>query len=66
MIVLLMNCPLPVMQNVTKFHWNSYDRTILVQAQKRCGELYPGSICVKLFRKFGVQDYSVICGAGTK
>jgi len=66
MIVLLMNCPLPVMQNVTKFHWNSYDMSILKQAKVRCGELYGNSRCVKLFRKWGKTDYSVICGEGTK
>jgi hypothetical protein len=55
-------CSTPVMQNVTKFPWNKYDMSILKQAKKRCGELYPSARYVRLFRKFGFQDYSVICG----
>ena len=62
MLLLSLSCPQTKMVNVTKFSWNDYDRSVLKQVQKRCGELYNDSPCVKLFRKFGEQDYSVICG----
>ena len=52
------------MQNVTKFPWNDYDRKELKYAEKRCGEIYGESgKCVKLFRKWGERDFSVVCGA---
>jgi hypothetical protein len=57
------SCPKVRMQNVTKVPWTQHDRDVLVRAQKRCGELYPDMPCVKLFRKFGFQMYTVICGA---
>ena len=63
MVLMAISCPNPKMQNVTKFAWNDFDKSILEQARKRCGELYPDAPCVKLFRKYGKQDYSVICGA---
>lgn len=62
LFTLAMACPQVKYQNVTKFPWNEEDKKTLVQAQKRCGELYPDAPCVKLFRKFGERDYSVICG----
>lgn len=61
-LALAISCPVTKMQNVTKFPWNDHDRSILKQAKTRCGELYPDAPCVKLFRKYGKQDYSVICG----
>jgi hypothetical protein len=60
--LMALSCPDVKMQNVTKFEWNRYDMSILTQAKKRCGELYPDARCVKLFRKYGKQDYSVVCG----
>lgn len=55
-------CPLPKLENKTNFPWNDYDRKTFKHASKRCGELYTNSPCVKLFRKWGEQDYSVLCG----
>lgn len=63
LVLAALSCPATKMQNVTKFPWNDHDRSILQQARKRCGELYQDAPCVKLFRKYGKQDYSVICGA---
>lgn len=62
--LLALSCPATVMQNVSSYPWNAYDRKILRQAQKRCGELYDDSPCVKLFRKYNKVQYSVICGKG--
>lgn len=58
-----LSCPETKMQNVSGFPWNEEDRKVLAQTKKRCGELYDDSPCVKLFRKWGERDYSVICGA---
>jgi hypothetical protein len=49
--------------NKTAEAWNDYDAKIFKQVQKRCGELYPDAPCVKLFRKFDSQSYTVLCGA---
>lgn len=62
-VLAALSCPEVKMQNVSGHPWNGYDKEILQQAKKRCGELYSDSPCVKLFRKWGKQDYSVICGA---
>lgn len=64
LVLAALSCPTTKMMNVTKYPWNDHDRQILTQTRKRCGELYPDAPCVKLFRKYGKQDYSVICGAG--
>lgn len=60
-LVLALSCPAPLMQNVSQFPWNDYDRKELRYAEKRCAEIYSDSPCVKLFRKFDKQSYSVIC-----
>jgi hypothetical protein len=54
-------CLATVMQNTTKFPWNDYDYQILAQAKKRCPEIWSDSPCVKLFKKFGENQYSVVC-----
>lgn len=59
-------CPKTHMQNITKQPWTKYDYSMLDRATLRCGELYPDAPCVKLFRKFNFQSYSVICGGGKK
>lgn len=61
-IILALSCSATVMQNVSTEPWNDYDKKELKYAQKRCGEIYDDSPCVKLFRKFDKQQYSVICG----
>jgi len=58
-----LTCPLTTMRNLTSFPWNAFDRQTLKQAQKRCPELYPKLICVKIFTKTGEKDYFAICGA---
>lgn len=56
-------CQPPKLENKTKFPWNDFDKKTLKGAATRCGQKYPNSPCVKLFRKHGERDYSVICGA---
>lgn len=62
LLYLALSCPETKMQNVSGFPWNDYDQEMLAQAKKRCGEIYKEAPCVKLFRKWGKQDYSVVCG----
>jgi hypothetical protein len=62
-LLLALSCPVPKMQNITKEPWTAYDRKEMKWVEKRCGELYPDARCVKLFRKFGHREYTVICGA---
>lgn len=61
-LFITLSCPATKMVNVSGDPWNDYDKSILEQAKKRCVQLYEDSPCVKLFRKYGKQDYSVICG----
>ena len=61
-LFIALSCLSPVMQNVTQFPWNDYDRSELKYAEKRCGEIYSDAPCVKLFRKYDKQSYTVICG----
>lgn len=56
-------CPNTQMVNTTRFEWNAYDRSILKQAKTRCVKFYPESPCVVTFKKYGPQDYGVLCGA---
>lgn len=65
-ILFALNCEPPTLVNVSKYPWVKYDYEILEQAKKRCGELYSDAKCVKLFRKFGYQSYTVICGEENK
>ena len=55
-------CPSIKMENKTSFPWNDFDYKNLKKAEKRCGELYKTSLCVKRFIKWGEKDYSVVCG----
>ena len=54
------------MVNNTDQPWNDFDNQHLKIAQKRCGEIYKNSPCVKMFKKRTERDYSVICGKGTE
>lgn len=56
-------CPETSMVNTSGYPWNDYDRSILTQTKRRCVQIYPDSPCVKMFKKWGKQDYSVVCGA---
>ena len=62
-LALTLSCPETKMLNTSKFAWNDHDRVTLAHVKKRCGEIYPDAPCVKLFKKWGEKDYSVICGA---
>lgn len=57
------SCPKTVMLNTSKFPWVDYDYEILDYSKKRCGQMYQNSPCVKLFKKYNKQQYSVICGS---
>lgn len=61
-ILLALSCPNVVMLNTSHYPWNKYDYSMLSQAKVRCGQIYKGNQCVKLFKKFDFQSYSVICG----
>jgi len=61
-LLLALSCPKTEMLNVTNYEWNKHDVETLTYSKKRCGELYKDAPCVKLFRKWGKQDYSVVCG----
>ncbi len=58
-----LQCPNTKFVNVSGYEWNQHDLNTYRYVQKRCVQVYPDSPCVKLFRKWGKQDYSVICGA---
>lgn len=61
-LIFLLSCPPTKMENTSKYPWNDYDKKILTYMETRCGQVYPDAPCVKLFRKFDDQQYSVICG----
>lgn len=63
LVILALSCPAPVLQNVSGYPWNSYDKKEQRYAEKRCKQIYDDAPCLKLWRKFGKQDYSAICGA---
>ena len=65
-LIIALSCPTTKIVNVSDYPWNDYDNSILEQARKRCGELYDDAPCVKLFRKYDFQQYSVICGEEKK
>lgn len=63
MIFFMAFCMEPEILNTTSSPWNNHDEETLTYAKKRCGEIYDDAPCVKLFKKYGKQDYSVICAA---
>lgn len=65
-ILAILSCPKTNIQNVSGYSWNEYDANMLKYSEKRCSQLYSDAPCVKLFRKFGKQDYIVICGEKEK
>lgn len=62
LLSLALNCAAPEMVNVSKYPWNQHDLDTLEYSKRRCAQLHSDAPCVKLFRKFDYQDYSVICG----
>ncbi len=61
-VFLAVSCLPTLVVNVSGDKWNAYDNKMLDHAKVRCGELDKDFPCVRLFRKFGVQSYTVICG----
>lgn len=57
-------CPTTVQVNKTDEPWNDHDKKTLEFVKKRCEQIYPDAPCVKLFRKFDSQSYTVLCGYG--
>lgn len=64
--VMAFSCANTKIINETEYPWNSHDQKMLDYSKKRCSELYKNSPCVKLFKKWGKKDYSVICGREKK
>lgn len=60
--LIALSCPQVKMQNTTKYPWNQFDKETLARAKNRCGKIYQDAPCVKLFKKYDKQDYSVVCG----
>lgn len=65
-IFIAFTCPVPKVVNTTKFPWNRHDEKTLSYANKRCGQVYKDAPCVTWFKKWGKQDYSVVCGGRQK
>ena len=61
-LLLALSCAEPRIENTSGLKWNEVDQEMLDTAKKRCGVIYPDSPCVKMFRKYDFQSYSVICG----
>lgn len=64
--MLILSCPITVLQNTSGYPWNRYDRKEMEYAKKRCGEIYLDAPCLKFWKKWGKQDYSAICGKEKK
>lgn len=56
------SCPATVFQNDSKENWTRYDYEMYAVAQKRCGEIDENTPCLKLFKKYNIQQYTAICG----
>ena len=62
-LYLAVSCPAIVMQNRTKWPWNTHDRETMAYCQNHCSKEYDyANRCLKLFVKWGKQDYHCICG----
>lgn len=62
-LLLTLSCPVTVWDNATSEPWTDFDRDMYQQVLKRCPVIYGKSfVCVTLFRKFNVQQYTVLCG----
>lgn len=62
LLELTLACPAVRMVNKTKEPWTEHDNKTLAYVQTQCKKRYPNSPCVKMFRKFGYQSYTVLCG----
>ena len=61
LFAIAMSCAAPILENKTKFPWNSNDTWNLDTAFKNCKVYYPKSRCLKRFTKTGERDYRAIC-----
>lgn len=57
-----LNCPQTIVVNNTDT-WSLDDEAALVQATRRCSELYPEAPCLKVFRKKEPLLFNATCGA---
>jgi hypothetical protein len=58
-----LSCPKTIVVNTSGYPWNKEDAEMLRQAKVRCGEIYEDAPCCKFIKKYGFNDYSVVCGA---
>ena len=60
LLLATLSCPKEVFINVSKYPWNDWDRSRIIYARKVCrkDKISP---CMKWFKKWGKQDYSVLC-----
>jgi hypothetical protein len=63
LLLAALSCPKTVIVNTSGHPWNKQDQETLDYTRKRCVQIYEDAPCVKWFKKWGKQDYSVICGA---
>lgn len=66
MILATLMCKPTYMLNVSGHPWNANDEKMLAYAKKRCMQIWAETPCVTVFRKYGKQDYTAICGAAKK
>jgi hypothetical protein len=62
LVLLALSCPATKLQNTSLYPWDKEDKKYLATAKRRCGQLYPDSPCLKLFKKFDELSYIAICG----
>lgn len=60
-LLLSLSCPKTTIINHTKI-WTEQDQKTLKGAEKRCGELYEDSPCLKTFIKKEELLYNAVCG----
>lgn len=61
LLKVVLACPTTKVYNYTG-EWTRFDAKTLRYAEKRCGELYIHSICLKEFTKKGKKEYTAVCG----
>lgn len=65
LLLAALNCPKPDLV-IWEPPWEWIDQQNFQAAQKRCGQKYPNSPCLKKFEKRGERSYWVICGPEKK
>jgi hypothetical protein len=57
-------CPVPIIENYSKFPWTDYDYELIEHYMKRCPQDFPeSSPCMIKFVKLDEFNYLVRCGA---